>query len=78
MQEYFRNLSENIFALLNTHEVLLLNFEGEQSDFVRLNKNQIRQAGKQLQNVREQIGKAVAFWEGLTADFHANARLKLP
>lgn len=49
MQNYFRELSEKIFALLESHEVLLLNFEGEQSDFVRLNKNQIRQAGNVAQ-----------------------------
>lgn len=51
MQNYFRELSEKIFALLNSDEVLLLNFAGEQSDFVRLNKNRIRQAG----NVAQQI-----------------------
>ncbi|EIJ34811.1 metallopeptidase TldD-related protein [Thiothrix nivea] len=45
MQNYFRELSEKIFALLKPHEALLLNFAGEQSDFVRLNKNRIRQAG---------------------------------
>jgi predicted Zn-dependent protease len=49
MQGYFRELSEKIFSLLNTDEVLLLNFEGEQSDFVRANKNQIRQAGNVAQ-----------------------------
>jgi len=44
-QNYFRDLSEKIFAQLVADEILLLNFEGERSDFVRLNKNQIRQAG---------------------------------
>ncbi len=51
MQDYFQELSEKIFALLNSSsEVLLLNFEGEQSDFVRLNRNQIRQAGNVAQH----------------------------
>jgi len=45
MQNYFRELSEKIFSLLTGDEILLINFEGERSDFVRLNKNQIRQAG---------------------------------
>lgn len=50
MQDYFRELSEKIFALLiSGTEVLLLNFAGEQSDFVRLNKNRIRQAGNVAQ-----------------------------
>lgn len=48
-ENYFRDLSEKIFSLLNAHETLLLSFEGERSDFVRLNKNQIRQAGKVTQ-----------------------------
>lgn len=49
MRDYFRELSEKIFSLLSGDEVLLLNFEGEQSNFVRLNKNQIRQAGNVAQ-----------------------------
>jgi predicted Zn-dependent protease len=50
MQDYFRELSEKIFALLSADtEVLLLNFAGEQSDFVRLNKSRIRQAGNVAQ-----------------------------
>ncbi|MEJ2310458.1 MAG: metallopeptidase TldD-related protein [Gammaproteobacteria bacterium] len=51
MQAYFRELSEKIFALLTSDsEVLLLNFRGEQSDFVRFNKSRIRQAGHVAQN----------------------------
>lgn len=50
MQDYFRELSEKIFTLLKpADEMLLLSFEGEQSDFVRLNRNQIRQAGNVAQ-----------------------------
>ena len=49
MQDYFQQLSEKLFSILSTDEVLLLNFEGEQSDFVRFNQNKIRQAGNVAQ-----------------------------
>ncbi len=45
MQNYFYSLSETLFKKLQGEEQLLLSFEGEDSDFVRLNDNQIRQAG---------------------------------
>ena len=45
MQNYFYELSETLFKQLTGDEKLLLNFEGEDSDFVRLNNNKIRQAG---------------------------------
>ena len=45
MQDYFYSLSETLFNQLKGDEQLLLSFEGEDSDFVRLNKNKIRQAG---------------------------------
>ena len=45
MQNYFYELSETLFKQLTPNEQLLLNFEGEDSDFVRLNNNKIRQAG---------------------------------
>lgn len=45
MQNYFYELSETLFKQLIPNEQLLLNFEGEDSDFVRLNNNKIRQAG---------------------------------
>jgi predicted Zn-dependent protease len=50
MQSYFRELSEKLCAGLPQGEVLLLNYQGEDSDFVRLNLNKVRQAG----NVRQQ------------------------
>ncbi len=50
MEEYFRELSDTLCAGLPAGEVLLLNYQGEVSDFVRLNQNKIRQAG----NVRQQ------------------------
>ena len=45
MQNYFYSLSETLFKKLQGDEQLLLSFEGEDSDFVRLNNNKIRQAG---------------------------------
>lgn len=46
----FRELSDRLCARLPAGEVLLLNCQGEDSDFVRLNQNKIRQAG----HVRQQ------------------------
>jgi predicted Zn-dependent protease len=45
MESAFRELSAEILTLLKGDEVLLLNFDGEDSDFVRFNRNAIRQAG---------------------------------
>ena len=45
MREYFKALGSDLIASLKSGEVLLLNYEGEKSDFVRLNQNRIRQAG---------------------------------
>ena len=50
MQAYFKDLSEKLCAGLPEDEVLLLNYQGEDSDFVRLNSNKVRQAG----HVRQQ------------------------
>jgi predicted Zn-dependent protease len=50
MESYFRELSEKLCAGLPQGEVLLINYRGEDSDFVRLNHNSIRQAG----HVRQQ------------------------
>lgn len=49
MQEYFYSLSNLLFSTLKNHEVLLCNFAGEKSDFVRFNHNKIRQAGNVFQ-----------------------------
>jgi predicted Zn-dependent protease len=46
----FRELSEKLCAGVSAGEVLLLNYQGEDSDFVRLNSNKVRQAG----HVRQQ------------------------
>ena len=61
MENYFRELSEKIFAQLQGPEVLLLNYSGEDTDFTRFNQNKIRQAG----HVRQQ---------GLQLDLIANQR----
>ncbi|MDH3326051.1 MAG: metallopeptidase TldD-related protein [Gammaproteobacteria bacterium] len=45
MQTYFRELSQKMFQLIAGNEIILLNYAGEDSDFVRLNHNKIRQAG---------------------------------
>jgi len=45
VHNYFNELSAKLFALLKGNEVLLSVCEGEESDFVRLNQNKIRQAG---------------------------------
>jgi len=49
MQDYFYNLAGDLFDSLQCDEVLLLEFSGEDSDFVRLNHNRIRQAGQVAQ-----------------------------
>ncbi|MGD8630710.1 MAG: metallopeptidase TldD-related protein [Gammaproteobacteria bacterium] len=53
MEEYFRELSDTLCAGLAAGEVLLLNYRGESSDFVRLNHNRIRQAGHVRQQALE-------------------------
>ena len=45
MQDYFYSLGDALFKKLEGNEQLLLYFSGEDSDFVRLNHNRIRQAG---------------------------------
>ncbi len=45
MQNYFYNLCDCLFKELQSNETLLINFTGEDSDFVRFNHNKIRQAG---------------------------------
>jgi predicted Zn-dependent protease len=44
-QEHFFALTDSLSAALRGSEVLLCNLAGEDSDFVRLNRNRIRQAG---------------------------------
>ena len=49
MQDYFYALSDALVKKLEGDEQLLLGFAGEDSDFVRLNHNRIRQAGSVAQ-----------------------------
>ena len=45
METYFRELSRSLIAGLGDNELLLMNYEGESSDFARFNHCRIRQAG---------------------------------
>ena len=45
MRDYFKKLSEILFNRLENNEILILNFEGEHTDFIRFNHSKIRQAG---------------------------------
>ena len=45
VQNYFYELAAKLFAVLKGNEMLLLEYAGEDSDFVRMNHNKIRQAG---------------------------------
>jgi predicted Zn-dependent protease len=45
VQAYFYDLFERLQRRLRGDEILLCGFEGEDSDFVRLNRNRVRQAG---------------------------------
>ena len=49
MQDYFYALSDALFSKLQADEQLLLGFSAEDSDFVRMNHNRIRQAGSVAQ-----------------------------
>ncbi|MGB5397827.1 MAG: metallopeptidase TldD-related protein [Gammaproteobacteria bacterium] len=49
MQDYFYTLGDALFKQVEGNEQLLLGFKGEDSDFVRLNHNRIRQAGSVAQ-----------------------------
>jgi len=45
MEDYFSSLADAITPLLRGEEVYLCNFAAEESDFVRFNRNRVRQAG---------------------------------
>ncbi len=49
MQDYFRELTTELGTLLRGAEVFTCSFSGEDSDFVRFNHGQIRQAGNVCQ-----------------------------
>ena len=45
MREYFENITRELFKNIKNNELLIINFDAEESKFVRLNKGKIRQAG---------------------------------
>ena len=45
MKDYFQKISDKLFNSLEKHEILVLNFDAEKTDFVRFNHAKIRQAG---------------------------------
>lgn len=49
MQDYFQRVADEIGKLLRGREVYLASFSGEDSDFVRLNRGAVRQAGSVAQ-----------------------------
>ena len=49
MQDYFFTLTDDLTAHLTGNEVLLANYSGEESDFVRFNTSAVRQAGSVTQ-----------------------------
>ncbi|MCH9046805.1 MAG: hypothetical protein IIA40_11945 [SAR324 cluster bacterium] len=51
MRDYFYTLAEELNALLRPGEVYTCLLEGEDSDFVRLNRSRVRQAGHVTQRV---------------------------
>lgn len=69
MQQGFNDLADHLIAGLSADEVLLLTFDGERSDFVRLNRSRVRQAGRVEQRV---LGLQL-----IVGNRHASARLTL-
>ncbi len=45
MRDYFENITKELFKNIKSNELLIINFDAEESKFVRLNKGKIRQAG---------------------------------
>jgi len=53
MQSYFEDVAEALDGLLQGDEVYTANFDAEDSDFVRFNKSEVRQAGHVTQRALE-------------------------
>ena len=49
MQDYFNQVSDTVNSLLRGDEVSNVSFQAEDSDFVRFNKSEVRQAGRVTQ-----------------------------
>tara|TARA_Y100000768_G_C23989283_1_gene691092 strand:- start:28 stop:1353 length:1326 start_codon:yes stop_codon:yes gene_type:complete len=45
MREYFEKITKELFKNISNNEILIVNFDAEESTFVRLNKAKVRQAG---------------------------------
>ena len=45
MKDYFQNIANELFKNTQSDEFLILNFDAEVSNFIRLNKGKIRQPG---------------------------------
>ncbi len=69
MQEYFYSLGDALFEKLEGNEQLLLGFAGEDSDFVRLNQNRIRQAGS--------VAQRTLYLDLIEGQRHAEASVEL-
>jgi len=69
MQERFYEISDHIVARLKGDEVVILTFDGEESDFVRFNHNAVRQAGS--------VTQADLGIDLIRGQRHAEARLAL-
>ena len=44
MREYFESITNELFKNTRSNELLIINFDAEESNFIRLNKGKIRQA----------------------------------
>ena len=69
MQDYFFTLADMLQAQLRGTETLLLSFDGEDSDFVRFNHGQVRQAGG--------VTRRALTLDLIEADRHAAGRAQL-
>ncbi len=49
MREYFEKISKELFKNISRNQTLIVNFDAEESTFIRLNKAKIRQAGNVMQ-----------------------------
>ena len=46
MRDFFHTLADELKAGLQPGEIYLANLEAEESDFVRFNRNRVRQGGR--------------------------------
>ena len=63
LEHRFRTLAKHAFSTLTADEVLLLNLEAEDSDFVRINRARVRQSG----HVRQQVLRLELIRDGRAA-----------